>query len=194
MKTLTKAKVINNGDNTQTVKWGGVSGATEYKVRLVQKGKVEKTAADGTVSAVTFSKAWKESRMAASKRSYRSSNLTPGEVYVYRVVAVKKTAAGTKTLAKSKKLYAVNGSGNADSVKTSKNTVSLKKGWKVTIKASATTADGKKAYRGLRYYSTKPSVAAVTKKGVVKGKKKGTASVYAVAANGKSKKIRVTVE
>lgn len=45
-----------------------------------------------------------------------------------------------------------------------------------------------------RYYSTNKKIAAVSKKGVVKAKKKGTCILYVLANNGVYKKIRVLVK
>ena len=46
----------------------------------------------------------------------------------------------------------------------------------------------------LRYESTNKKIAAVSNKGVVKAKKKGTCYVYAYAQNGVFKKIKVVVK
>ena len=51
-----------------------------------------------------------------------------------------------------------------------------------------------RSHRGLAYESTKPSVAAVTKKGKIKAKSKGTCKIFVYAQNGVAKVIRVTVK
>ena len=50
-----------------------------------------------------------------------------------------------------------------------------------------------KMHRGMRYLSTNKKIASVSKKGIVKAKKKGTCYVYAYAQNGVYKKIKVVV-
>lgn len=69
----------------------------------------------------------------------------------------------------------------------SKTTLSVKKGKKVTIKAT-TTPTAK-----VTYTSSDKKVATVTSKGVVKGIKKGKATIT-VKANGKTIKVKVTVK
>ncbi len=49
-------------------------------------------------------------------------------------------------------------------------------------------------HRKLTYESTNPEIATVTKKGVIKGKMKGTCYVYAYAQNGMFAKIKVIVK
>ena len=44
-----------------------------------------------------------------------------------------------------------------------------------------------------RYFSTNDKVASVSKTGKIKGKKKGTCTIYVVATNGVKKSIKVTV-
>ena len=75
--------------------------------------------------------------------------------------------------------------------------MTIKVGKKKTIKASYTLQKGKKAsihIAKFRYESTNTKVATVTKKGVVKAKKKGTAYIYVYAQNGVYKKVKVTVK
>ena len=45
-----------------------------------------------------------------------------------------------------------------------------------------------------RYESTNPTIAAVDKKGKIKGIKKGKCDIYIYTQNGYSKKIKVTVK
>ena len=68
-----------------------------------------------------------------------------------------------------------------------KKKVSVKAGKKVKIKASASTA-GK-----ITFKSMNRKIATVSKKGVVKGKKKGTTNIR-VTCNGVTKKVKVTVK
>ena len=70
---------------------------------------------------------------------------------------------------------------------------SLKKGKSLSLKAKQ-TGEGVKKHRVLKYESTAPEIATVSKKGVIKAKSKGTCYVYAYAQNGKYKKIKVRVK
>ena len=45
-----------------------------------------------------------------------------------------------------------------------------------------------------RYESSNPKVATVSSKGKVKGKKKGTATIFVIAQNGVYKTVKVTVK
>ncbi|MBQ6360290.1 MAG: Ig-like domain-containing protein [Lachnospiraceae bacterium] len=46
----------------------------------------------------------------------------------------------------------------------------------------------------MKYEITNPKIASVSKKGVIKGKKKGSCYVYIYAQNGVSKKLKVIVK
>lgn len=69
------------------------------------------------------------------------------------------------------------------------------KSLKVNAKAVPQSKDLKvKKHVAVRYESTNSAIATVSKKGVIKGKKKGTCNVYAYAQNGVFKKIKVVVK
>ena len=75
--------------------------------------------------------------------------------------------------------------------------LSVKKGKTVKIKSSIVKANKKfkiKPHRKVKYESSNVSIVTVTTKGVIRGKKKGTAYVYAYAQNGVAKRIKVTVQ
>ena len=72
----------------------------------------------------------------------------------------------------------------------------LKKGKTLKLNAKAVAQSKKltvKKYAAIRYESGNPKIATVTKKGVVKAKKKGTCYIYAYAQNGVFKKIKIKV-
>jgi len=77
--------------------------------------------------------------------------------------------------------------------KAKKNKVSLKNGKSFKLGAKATGKKVKK-YVSMRYESTKPQVATVSKSGKITAKSKGTCYVYVFAQNGIYKKIKVTVK
>ena len=89
--------------------------------------------------------------------------------------------------------------GNAKSITTkakkSKVSIKAKKTFKLKAKQKAQKKSLKiKNHRALKYESTKPSVATVSSKGVIKGVSKGTCEVYVYAQNGVCQKIKVTVK
>ena len=83
-----------------------------------------------------------------------------------------------------------------DGKKMTKALASLKAGKTVKISVSQKKAakDLKlKNYRSVRFESSDSSIASVTGKGTVKGKKKGSCSIYIYAQNGAVKKLKVSV-
>ena len=134
------------------------------------------------------------------KVSYTQTKLKKGKFYKYMVVAYKNVDGKKCTIATSKSAHAVtNGGkyGNPTKVTVKSSKMTIKKGKKKTIKASYTLPKGKKAsihIAKFRYESSNTKVATVSKKGVVKAKKKGTAYIYVYAQNGVYKKVKVTVK
>ena len=112
---------------------------------------------------------------------------------------------GKKTYIKTSPLvhaYSSGGSGkytNPKAVTVSKTSVTLAAGKTFTIKAKVTKLKkGKKLIAKshapkLRYLSNNTAVATVSSSGKITAKSKGSCTVYAYAANGVSKKIKVTV-
>jgi hypothetical protein len=91
--------------------------------------------------------------------------------------------------------------GNHKSVTVKKSVIKkakkLKVGKSLKLNAKAVPQSKKlkvKKHVAVRYESTDSAIATVSKKGVVKAKKKGTCSVYAYAQNGVFKKIKVVVK
>ena len=74
------------------------------------------------------------------------------------------------------------------------NAKKLKAGKSLKLKSKAVKANlTVKKHRNVSYESTNPAVATVSKKGVIKGKSKGSCYIYAYAQNGVCKKVKVTV-
>ena len=105
---------------------------------------------------------------------------------------LKKAANPAKVVVKAK----VNAKGKAiKKLKALKKTV-VKKGKKVALKASVTKAKKTKVVKraAIRFMSSNTKIATVSKKGVVKGIKKGKATIYAYAQNGVYKSVKITVK
>ena len=133
-----------------------------------------------------------------NKTSYTQKKLKKGIYYKY-VVAAYKVADGKKvTIGVSKTIHAATTGGKygvAKSVKVNKSKITLKKGKKFTIKAKEIGTGRKiKRHRKIAYESDDPEVAAVSKKGVVKAKRKGRCYVYVYAQNGVYKRVEVIVK
>ena len=71
--------------------------------------------------------------------------------------------------------------------------ITLTKGKKATLKTTVTLKSGK-TNKKVSYKSSKKSVATVTKKGVIKAKKVGTAKITVTSTQNKKKKATVTVK
>ena len=139
--------------------------------------------------------------VSASVNSYTQKGLKKGAFMTYYIEAYRMYNSQRVVVYRSTKVYAAVSGGkytNYKSVKVKgKKTVSVKKGKTKQIRASAAKAskNGKiKVKAKLRYESSKPSVATVSKKGIIKAKKKGTAVIRIYAQNGvvASLKVKVT--
>lgn len=162
--------------NSITIKWKKISGAT-YKVFGNACGKKNHYVLLGETKAA----------------SYKHKGLKKGTYYKYLVVAVKngKVVSASKTLhiaTSGKKV------GNNTKVTISKKTLKLKKGKSKKLTAKAKKGKLKvKNHRKLAWESSDPTVVSV-KKGKVKALKKGSATIYVYAQNGKYAKCKVTVK
>lgn len=86
---------------------------------------------------------------------------------------------------------------NPSSVRVNKSKVTLKKGKSFTVKAKVIVPKGKKTKwhtDKIHFISSDNKIVAVSVKGKIKAKKKGKCIIYAIAQNGVSKKIKVTVK
>ena len=104
-----------------------------------------------------------------------------------------------KAVATSKTIHVATAGGkvgNTKSVKAKKSKLSVRVGKTAKIKVSTTPANKKlkvKSHRKIAFESSNTNIAAVSKKGVVKGKKAGTCYVYAYAQDGVMAKVTVKV-
>ena len=178
-------KVTNNSLKLQWTKAKGVKKYVIYGNKCGKKNKMVKLMTTKKTSNV-FKKVNKK---AVKKGTY----------YKFYVVALDKN---NKVISTSKSVHVATSGGKVGNDK--KVTTAAKKN-KVTVKVKKTfKLNGKevaaskkltvKHHRGVAYESTNPQIASVTKKGVVKGLKKGTCYVYAYAQNGVFAKVKVTVK
>ena len=133
------------------------------------------------------------------KKKISSKNVYKIKVRAYRTVKGKKQVIGSSLAlhiaGKDKKGYT-----NAKSIKVSASKLTVKKGTTKKIKARTVKQNTKKKLfpkkhiAAYRYYSTNKGVATVSASGKVKGRKKGTCTVYVVAANGVKKGVKITVK
>ncbi len=78
-------------------------------------------------------------------------------------------------------------------VKASQTKVSIRKGKTYRLKTNTKQIKKLSGSSNVSYESSNPKVAAVTKKGVIRAKKKGKCTVYAYAGNEICRKVKVTV-
>lgn len=89
---------------------------------------------------------------------------------------------------------------NAIAIKLSKTSYTLKKGKSATIKAETVLQYSERKQltdahaKEFRYASSDKKIAAVSKKGKITAKKKGTCTIYVYARNGMAKKVKIKVK
>ena len=145
-----------------------------------------------------------ESRASSSlpipHKKIAGKKLKKGKYYKFIVVALDKN---NKVVSTSKIIHvATKGGkvGNYKSVTVKKTVVSkakkLRKGKTLKLNAKVVKASKQKVkgHRKLSYESSNTAIVTVSKKGVVKGKKKGSCYIYAYAQNGVYKRVRITVK
>ena len=117
-----------------------------------------------------------------------------GTYYKFMMVAVD---ASNKVISTSTVVHAATAGGKVGNptkitTKAKKNKVTVKV--RKTFKLAAKQAGKKvKKHRAVSYETSNPAIASVSKKGVIKGLKKGKCFVYVYAQNGAAQKINVTV-
>ena len=140
-----------------------------------------------------YTKGTKKTTISVSKTGitgtakFTSSNKKVATVNSKGVVTAKKAGKAVITVKVGKLSKKVTIQVKAPSVKLTKISANIKVGKTVTIKAKATPSGT------VKYTSSNKEVATVTSKGVVKGKKKGTA-VITVTCNGATAKFKVKVK
>lgn len=122
--------------------------------------------------------------------------LKNGKQYKYYVIAYKTIDGKRVILSKSLPVYSMTKGGkygNPSKIGIKKTNVSVKSGKKISLRVKVTGKKLSKTGKTVRYVSSNPSVATVSKKGVIIGKKHGSCTIYCIARNGLYKKVKVTV-
>ncbi len=133
-----------------------------------------------------------------NKKSYIDRKCKKGTYYKYMVRAYKIIDGKKVTIAVSKTIHVTTKggkNGNARSVKLNKNKVTLKAGktWRIKAK-EIKQSKPLRHHREVSYESSRPQTVSVSKKGVIKAKKKGKCTIFAYAQSGVYKKVQVTVK
>ena len=183
-----QARASQITENNIKLTWNRVKGADGYEVygnhcntrKWIYEYKLKKTISNG------------------NQRSYIDRKCKKGTYYKYMVRAYKIVDGKKVTIAVSKTIHAItNGgrNGNAKSVKVNKNKITIKAGKTWRIKArEIKQSKPLRHHRKVSYESSRPQTATVSKKGVIKAKKKGKCTIFAYAQSGVYKKIQVTVK
>ena len=191
----------SQGKNSIKLTWKKVSGAKKYVVygNACGKNNKMKKLATKAVNNMNVKKIAKKLKtktyhkfMVVALDKDNKVVSTSAVIHVATKGNLKKAANPKKVVVKAK----VNAKGKKiNTLKALSKTV-VKKGKKVTLKASITKAKKTKVVKhsAIRFMSSNTKIATVSKKGVVKGIKKGTATIYAYAQNGTYKAIKVTVK
>ncbi len=171
---------VSSGKTSHTLRWNLVKSADGYKIYGAENSKKVKCLK--TVSKKT--------------NSWKHKNLKKGKQYKYYVTAYKNVNGKRVVLAQSLTAFSItNGGkyGNPSKIETKKTSVSVKTGKTVRLKVKVAGKKLSPAGKKLRFVSSDPSVAKVSSKGVITGKKFGSCTVYCIAQNGLYKKIKVKV-
>ena len=185
---LLRAKLGKAKKNSLTLQFSKVKGAKKYVIygNVCGKKNSLKRLTKTTKTKIVFKKVNKK-------------KVTKGTYYKFMVVALDKN---NKVITTSKIVHAATkggkvGNDKAVKTKAKKDRVTVRKGKKFSLKAKPVAQSKKlkvKRHRGISYESSNTKVAAVNKKGVIRGKKKGSCYIYAYAQNGVYKKIKVVVK
>ncbi len=172
---------VASAKTSQTIRWNPVKSADGYEIYGAKD--------QGT---------YKRLRTVSKKSSrWKHKKLKKGRQYKYYVTAYKNINGKRVILSRSLPVYSMTKGGkygNPLKIRVKRPLVSVKKGKKVRLRVKVTGRKMKKAGKKIRYVSLDPSVAKVSKKGVITGRKRGTCTIYCIARNGLSKKVKVKVK
>ena len=167
-----------------TVTWKKPAGAVSYAVYGNKCGKANKMSRLGTTTSAKF-----------TLKKLNNKSLKKGTYYKLMVIALD---ANQNVVSASKVVHAATSGGKAGNPK---KLTTKAKGSKVTIKKGKTyklaakqTGKSVKKHRVIKYESSNPAIATVSKKGVIKGRSKGSCKIYVYAQNGLAKVIKVKIK
>ncbi len=134
----------------------------------------------------------------SAQKSYKVAKLKKGKYYKFMVCAYRNIYGEKRIIATSVTVHACTNGGkyaNPSSISCKKSKVSLKKGKTFTIKPKYNSKKKVKTHIAkFRYESSNSKIATVSKKGKMKGKRKGNCYIYLYTQNGIYKRIKVTVK
>ena len=171
---------VSSANTSHTLRWNPVKSADGYEIygaKSNEKYKRLQTVGNKSVR-------WKHKK------------LKNGTQYKYYVKAYKKVGGKRVILAQSLLVYSTTTGGkygNPSKIAVKKTHVSVKSGKKIRLRVNVTGKKVSKTGKKVRYVSSNPSVATVSKKGVVIGKKRGSCTIYCIAQNGLYKEVKVKV-
>ncbi len=171
-----------------TISWKKAKGAKKFVVYGNACGKGKKMVKVKTLAKNSL----KVTKLAGKK-------LKKGTYYKLMVVALDQN---NNVVSTSKVIHVATAGGKVGNYKSvttkaKKNRVTLKKGKSFKLGAKQVQASKKlkvKKHRVLMYESSNASIATVSKKGVIKAKKKGSCYVYAYTQSGTCRAVKVTVK
>ncbi|MBR2189005.1 MAG: M6 family metalloprotease domain-containing protein [Eubacterium sp.] len=166
--------------------WKKIPGAAKYVIYGNRCG-----------TAYTAKKLKTTTKTAYTVKTIGGKKLKKGTYYKFVVIAFD---ARNRQLSRSVMIHIVTKGGTCANdtkvtTKAKNGAVSLKAGKKFSLSGTSRAIGGRKVsrHRGVCYESTDKKIATVSKKGVIRAKKKGTCYIYVYAQCGASKRIRVTV-
>ncbi|MBQ1406625.1 MAG: hypothetical protein IIY88_00690, partial [Eubacterium sp.] len=181
---ILQLKAAKTTKNSIKLTWKKASGAKKYIIYANACGKGKK-----------YQKLMTSAKTSATIKKVAGAKLKKGTYYKFMMVAVD---ASNKVISTSTVVHAATAGGKVGNptkitTKAKKNKVTVKV--KKTFKLAAKQAGKKiKKHRAVSYETSNAAIAVVSKKGVIKGLKKGKCFVYVYAQNGAAQKINVTVK
>lgn len=172
---------VSSARTSQTIRWNPVKSADGYYIYGAKSNK-------------------KYKRLRTIRKNnckWKHTKLKKGTSYKYYIAAYKRIGGRRVILCRSLSVYGTTKGGtygNPAKIRAQKSAVSVKLKKTVRLKIKITGRKLKKASKKIRYISTNPSVVKVSKRGIVTGVRRGTCSLYCIARNGLSKKVRIRVK
>ena len=171
---------VSAAKTSQTIRWTSVKSADGYEIYGAKSNGKYKLLQ--TVSKTSM--------------KWTHKKLKKGTQYKYYVKAFKIVDGKRVSLAKSLSVYSITKGGkygNPSKIKVTKTRLSVKTGKNIQLRVKITGKKINKTGKKVRYVSSNPSVAKVSNKGVITGKKRGSCTIYCIAQNGLYKKVIVKV-